>query len=252
MSTDASLYGQVAVVTGASRGLGRAMAQELARAGVNVVLAARNPERLRAVAEEIGALGSSAVPVPTDITDPGEVRHLAESAVQAFDRIDILVNNSGILVSAPLLEHSIEDWDAVHATNVRGTFLTTREIGRHLVERGRGKVINIASNFAFKGIPLHAAYCSSKAAVIAFTRTIATEWARYNVQVNALAPGYFATDLNASVRADPATYERIIKAVPQRRMGTADELAPWVLHLAGPESGFVTGETIVIDGGQIA
>jgi NAD(P)-dependent dehydrogenase (short-subunit alcohol dehydrogenase family) len=253
VSTDhRSLQGKVAVVTGAGRGLGRAMALALAGAGAHVVLAARSEDQLRAVAAEVEALGSKALAVPTDITDAEAVGELARHTVETFGHVDILVNNSGILASTPLLEQSTDEWDAVYATNVRGTFLTTRAIGRHLVEQGHGKVINIASNFAYKGVPLHAAYCSSKAAVVAFTKSVALEWARHNVQVNALAPGYFATDLNADVRADQATYDRIVKAVPARRMGEAEELAPWLLLLAGPASDFMTGETVVIDGGQTA
>jgi 2-deoxy-D-gluconate 3-dehydrogenase len=120
------------------------------------------------------------------------------------------------------------------------------------VTQGHGKVVNIASNFAFKGIARHAAYSASKAAVVAFTRCMAMEWARHNVQVNALAPGYFATDLNAQVRADPQALERIVRGVPARRMGEVDELAPWAVLLASSASDFMTGETVVIDGGQSA
>jgi NAD(P)-dependent dehydrogenase (short-subunit alcohol dehydrogenase family) len=252
MSADRPLTGKVAVVTGAGRGLGRAIALALAAAGADVALAARSAGQLESVAEEIGALGTRGLAVPTDITDAEAVDALARRTVEAFGHVDILVNNSGIVSSTPLLEQSTEEWDAVHATNVRGTFLATRAVGRHLVDQGHGKVINIASNFAFKGVARHAAYCSSKAAVVAFTRSMAIEWARHNVQVNALAPGYFATDLNAGVRADDAALERITRSIPARRMGEPDELAPWLLLLAGPASDFMTGETIVIDGGQTA
>jgi NAD(P)-dependent dehydrogenase (short-subunit alcohol dehydrogenase family) len=252
MSADRPLTGKVAVVTGAGRGLGRAIALALAAAGADVALAARSAGQLESVAEEIGALGTRGLAVPTDITDAEAVDALARRTVEAFGHVDILVNNSGIVSSTPLLEQSTEEWDAVHATNVRGTFLATRAVGRHLVDQGHGKVINIASNFAFKGVARHAAYCSSKAAVVAFTRSMAIEWARHNVQVNALAPGYFATDLNAGVRADDAALERITRSIPARRMGEPDELAPWLLLLAGPASDFMTGETIVLDGGQTA
>lgn len=252
MSADRPLAGKIAVVTGAGRGLGRAMALTLAAAGADVALAARSADQLRTVAGEIEALGSRGLVVPTDITDSEAVDALARRTVETFGQVDILVNNSGIVASTPLLEQSPAEWDAVHATNVRGTFLTTRAIGRHLVEQGHGKVINVASNFAFKGVARHAAYCSSKAAVVAFTRSVAIEWARHNVQVNALAPGYFATDLNADVRADDAAFARITKAIPARRMGEPDELAPWLLLLAGAASDFMTGETIVLDGGQSA
>ncbi|MBB4935296.1 2-deoxy-D-gluconate 3-dehydrogenase [Lipingzhangella halophila] len=252
MSTEQPLADQVAVVTGAGRGIGRAAALALAEAGAHVVLAARSADQLEAVASEVRERGRRALAVPTDVTDEAAVEELTARTLREFSRVDVLVNNSGILASTPLLEQSPEEWDAVHATNVRGTFLVTRSIGRHLVDQGRGKVINIASNFAFTGVPMHAAYCSSKAAVVALTRSLAVEWARKGVQVNAIAPGYFATDLNADARADQDTYERILRGVPARRMGDVDELSPWLVLLAGPSSDFMTGETIVIDGGQTA
>jgi 2-deoxy-D-gluconate 3-dehydrogenase len=252
MTTGGQLSGRVAVVTGAGRGLGRSMALALAAAGADVALAARSADQVRAVADEVDALGPRGLAVPTDVTDPQAVDDLARRTLDAFGRVDILVNNSGIIATKPLLEQSPAEWDAVYATNVRGTFLVTRAIGRHLVEQGHGKVVNVASNFAFAGVARHAAYCSSKAAVVAFTRCMAIEWARHNVQVNALAPGYFPTELNAELRADRDALARVTRAIPARRMGELEELVPWLVLLAGPASDFMTGETIVIDGGQVA
>jgi NAD(P)-dependent dehydrogenase (short-subunit alcohol dehydrogenase family) len=253
LTTDVTpLAGQVAVVTGAGRGIGRTAVLTLAAAGADVVLAARSVDQLERVAEEVRDRGRQALVAPTDVTDVAAVDDLAARTIAAFDRVDVLVNNSGIVASTPLLEQDPDEWDAIHATNVRGTYLVTRAIGRHLVDQGHGKVINVASNFAFAGVPGHTAYCSSKAAVVAFTRALAVEWARHGVQVNGLAPGYVATDLNAEVRADPDLHDRILKAVPARRMAEADELAPWLLLLASPASDFMTGETIVLDGGQTA
>ncbi len=252
MSTDQPLRDQVAVVTGAGRGIGRTAVLALAEAGAHVVLAARSADQLVAVADEVRDRGRRALTVPTDVTDETSVAELATRTLAEFSRVDVLVNNSGVVASTPLLEQSADEWDTVHATNVRGTFLVTRAIGRHLVDQGHGKVINVASNFAFNGIPNHAAYASSKAAAVGFTRSVAVEWARYGVQVNALAPGYFATDLNADVRADRESYERILRGVPARRMGEAAELGPWLVLLASSASDFMTGETIVIDGGQTA
>lgn len=252
MSHRWELDGKVAVVTGAGRGIGRAAVLALAQAGADVVLAARSVDQLEEVAAEVQALGRQALVVPTDVADETEVDGLVAATMAEFSRVDVLVNNSGIVASTALLDQSPSEWDAVYAVNVRGTYLVTRAVGRHLVDQGHGKVVNVASNFAFSGVPMHAAYCSSKAAVVAFTRSMAVEWARHGVQVNALAPGYIATDMNAEIRADPELYRRIVRAVPAGRMAEPDELASWLVLLAGPSSDFMTGATIVIDGGQTA
>lgn len=246
------LDGRVAVVTGASRGIGRSIALALAEAGADVALAGRDVARLDAVAGQIRDSGRSALAVPTDVTDRARVDALVARTVDELGGLDIVVNNSGVVSSLPLLEVSDEEWDRVLDTNLRGVFLVTRAAGRHLVEQGSGEVVNIASNFAFKGVAGHAAYCASKAGVVAFTRAMAVEWARYGVQVNALAPGYVETDLNADVRADPDAAERIVRSVPARRMGRADEFGPWVVLLASPASDYMTGETVTIDGGLTA
>jgi NAD(P)-dependent dehydrogenase (short-subunit alcohol dehydrogenase family) len=247
-----TLAGKTAIVTGAGRGIGRAMAVALAGAGADVALAARSKDQLDAVAAEITALGRRALAVPTDVTDAAAVQALVDTTVSQLGGLDVLVNNSGVIDSSPLLEQDPEVWDRVMDTNVRGTYLATRAAGAHLVAQGSGKIVNIASNFAFKGVANHAAYCASKAAIVSFTRSMAVEWARHGVQVNALAPGYFATDLNADLRADPDGLAKVLRAVPARRMGEPEELSAWLLLLAGPASDFMTGETIVVDGGQTA
>jgi NAD(P)-dependent dehydrogenase (short-subunit alcohol dehydrogenase family) len=247
-----SLRGKVALVTGASRGIGREIALALAGAGADVALAGRDTGRLDGVAGEVRALGRTALPVATDVTDRAHVENLVARTVAELGGLDVVVNNSGVVSSVPLLEVTDEEWDRVLDTNLRGVFLVTRAAGRHLVEQGSGKVVNIASNFAFKGVAGHAAYCASKAAVVAFTRTMAVEWARHGVQVNALAPGYVATDLNADVRSDADAEARIVRSVPARRMGRADEMGPWVVLLASSASDYMTGETVTIDGGLTA
>ncbi|MEU3273939.1 3-oxoacyl-ACP reductase family protein [Saccharomonospora sp. NPDC006951] len=245
-----SLQGKVAIVTGAGRGLGRAMATALAEAGAKVTVAARTASELDSFVREQEREGRTALARPTDITDATAVDRLVESTVDAFGQVDILVNNSGIVATRALLDQEPEEWDRVVATNLRGVYLATRAVGKHLVGQKSGKVINIASNFALQGVAMHAAYSASKAGVIAFTRSMAIEWARYGVQVNAIAPGYFATDLNSDLRSDPAATDKVLKAIPARRMGEAGEIVPWLLLLAGPESDFMTGEAIVLDGGQ--
>lgn len=244
------LKGKVAIVTGAGRGLGRAMALALSEAGAQVVVASRTRSELDAFVEEVESHGREALAQPCDITDEASVDALVDAAVERFGTVDILINNSGVVSTVPLVEQSAEDWDRVIATNLRGVFLATRAAGRRMVEQGSGKVINISSNFSVMGVANHAAYSASKAAVSAFTRAMSIEWARYGIQVNALAPGYFATELNRELREDTTTLSKVISAVPARRMGDPEEIKPWILLLAGPSSDFMTGETIIIDGGQ--
>jgi len=245
-----SLEGKVAIVTGAGRGLGRSMAKALVDAGAAVTVASRTATELDSFVTEVKETGGQALACPTDITDEAAVERMVEATVETFGRVDILVNNSGILATRPLVEQSTAEWDSVIDTNLRGTFLATRAAGRHFLAQKSGKVVNIASNFALQGVANHAAYSASKGAVITFTRAMAMEWAKHDVQVNAIAPGYFATDLNAEMRADSNTLEKVVRAIPTRRLGDPDEITPWLLLLAGSESSFVTGEVIVVDGGQ--
>jgi 2-deoxy-D-gluconate 3-dehydrogenase len=250
---EVDLSGQVALVTGASRGLGRTLALALAGAGADIAIAARSESALQSVADEIRALGRRAIAVPTDVTVTAEVDGLVRHTLDELGSVDILVNNSGVFDAGKLIDTSDEAWDRVVNTNLRGTFLCTRAVGRFLIARGEGgKVINIASNFGLIGLPQMAAYCASKAAVIHFTRAVALEWAGSGVQVNAIAPGYFATEINAEMRGDPAQLDKVLRRIPARRVAEPEELTPIALYLASPASNFVTGTTIVIDGGQAA
>ncbi|MGY1806986.1 SDR family NAD(P)-dependent oxidoreductase [Blastococcus sp. SYSU D00669] len=246
------LAGTVAVVTGAGRGIGRALALALAGAGARVVLAARSLDQLEVVAGEVRSRGGTAAVVPTDVTSAAEVEALVERAVTEFGRLDVLVNNAGIIEFTPLLEISDDGWDAVLSTNLRSAFLGTRAAARVMREQGGGRIVNIASNFAFRGISGYASYSAAKAGLVALTRTAAVELARYGITVNAVAPGYVATDMNAVLRDDETTLATVLKGVPLRRMGDPEELGDLVVLLAGRGGGFITGETVVVDGGQLA
>jgi 2-deoxy-D-gluconate 3-dehydrogenase len=246
------LEGRVAIVTGAGKGLGRALALALAGGGADVALAARSEQGIELVADEVRALGRRGLALPTDVTDRGQVEALVERTVEQFGGLDILVNNAGIVREGPLLETSDDDWDAVIGTNVRGTFLCTRSVGRVLTEKGSGKIINVASNLGLVAVSRLAAYCASKGAIVQFTKVMALEWAPFGIQVNAIAPGYFETDMNAAIRARPEALSRVLTRIPSGRMGRPEELGPLAVFLASSASDFMTGETVVMDGGQVA
>ncbi len=246
------LAGKVAIVTGAGRGLGRAIARALADAGAQVALSGRDEARLADVAGEIKKLGRVGEVVPADVTDRDAVEALVAQTVERLGGVDILVNNAGVVVERPLLEMTEEDWDAIFDTNVRGTFLCTRAAGRVLTKQRAGKVINIASYTGFIGMANLAAYCASKAALVQLTKALAVEWAPHNVQVNAIAPGFFETEMNAEFRSNASELDRALKRIPARRAGRPEELGPLAVLLASSASDYMTGETIVIDGGQIA
>jgi 2-deoxy-D-gluconate 3-dehydrogenase len=246
------LAGRVALVTGASRGIGRSVALALAAAGADVALGARSAVDLKVVADEIAGLGRRALPVPLDVTDSTSVDDAVSAAVDGLGRLDVLVNNAGVVHSRPVLETSDEDWDRVLSTNLRGVFLCSRAAGRVLTAQRSGKVINMASHFGIMATPAHGAYCASKAGILQLTRVLALEWAPFNVQVNAIAPGYVATDLNAATRSNAALTDKILRRIPARRMAEPDEIGPLAVLLASAASDFMTGSTLVIDGGHAA
>ncbi len=187
-----------------------------------------------------------------DVTAPGDPDRLVERTLAELGSLDVLVNNSGVMQFGPTLETTDEDFDRVLRTNLGGTFACARAAGRHFVAQGAGKIVNVASNLGVTGRPQFAAYCASKAGVINLTRVLALEWARHGVQVNAIAPGYMETDMNAELRSDPEQTERILRGIPARRMARPEEIGPLVVYLASGVADFMTGETLVIDGGESA
>jgi 2-deoxy-D-gluconate 3-dehydrogenase len=246
------LDGRVAIVTGASRGLGRAAALALAEAGADVALLARSRAELEATAAGVAGLGRKALVLPADVTRVADVEGAVRSVLDAWGRLDVLVNNSGIAVVKPLVETTMEEWRAILETNLTGAFTCCRAVGPALIAQRRGKVINVASVLGAHGLSGYTAYSASKGGLLALTRTLAVEWARYDVQVNAIAPGWFVTPMNAEAFADERTRERLLRDVPARRVGQPEELGPLVVYLASPASDFVTGEVVYIDGGLMA
>jgi NAD(P)-dependent dehydrogenase (short-subunit alcohol dehydrogenase family) len=241
---------RVAVVTGAGRGLGSAIALRLAEENVAVVLAGRSVDQLAAVQAQIVDKGGTALAVPTDVTSAESVQALFATCVERFGRLDVLVNNAGIAGLRNLVDLDEAEWERIFDTNVRGMFLCSREAGRHFATVGSGRVINVASVFGLLGRAGYSAYGASKGAVINFTRAVAAEWARFGAQMNAVAPGYFATDINAELRANPELLAKILRRVPARRMGDPGELANVVTYLALHAPDFLTGQTIAVDGGE--
>lgn len=244
-----SLQGKKAFVSGASRGLGRQMALTLAEAGADVALAARNLEGLNETAAWIEKMGRKALVCPMDISKLDEIEKAVNDAVKALDRIDILINNSGIAGDTPVAEMTPEKWDRVMDVNLKGHLFCTQAVGRHMIANRYGKIINIASIAGLIGVIYSSPYCAAKAGLILFTKTLALEWARYNIQVNALCPGYFLTDLNREFFQTPPG-QKVINKIPMRRLADVKEIRGATLLLASDASSFMTGSVLVVDGGH--
>ncbi|GAB3124410.1 SDR family NAD(P)-dependent oxidoreductase [Glaciibacter psychrotolerans] len=244
-----SLAGKVALVTGASRGLGRAMAQALGEAGAAVAVTSRSIESARAVADELQAQGIRAVGVRLEVTDVDDVERAIEEITAALGPIDVLVNNAGIGVSGTALELPDEKWREVMSTNVDGVWFVSRAVGRRMTERGGGTIVNVGSMSAdiVNRPRWQAPYLASKAAVHQLTKALAAEWAPYGIRVNALAPGYFLTEM--SPVDQPEYREWCVEPAAMKRYGMPAELGPVVIFLASEASSFMTGSIVTVDGG---
>jgi len=245
------LSGKVALVTGASSGLGRHFALVLARYGVKVALGARRIEALEETAAEIVRAGGSAFVTSLDVTSELAVKTAIDAVEAQLGSIDVVVNNSGVSVAKPVLEHSERDWDAVIDVNLKGAFLVATEAARRMRDSQRpGSIINIESILSFRQAGAVAAYAASKAGLTQLTRTMALELARYRIRVNGIAPGYFATDLNRDF-FDTEPGRALLRRIPQRRLGELADLDGPLLLLASDASRYVTGATLVVDGGHL-
>jgi NAD(P)-dependent dehydrogenase (short-subunit alcohol dehydrogenase family) len=244
---------RVAIVTGGSVGLGRQMAQGLAEMGANVVLCARKKERCEAAAEELRKLGVKSVALGCDVKDPASVKDVVDATVAEFGRIDVLINNAGIAWGAPVEEMRLEHWNKVLETNLTGTFLFSQAAGKVMIGQRKGKIINIASVAGIRGAPPEfqaIGYHASKGGVIAFTKDLACKWGVHNIQVNAIAPGWFPTNMSQVVIERNKDY--FLQRIPARRFGGDDDLKGAAVYLASSASDYVTGDVLVVDGGQTA
>ncbi len=246
------LGGKCALVTGSARGLGRTISLELARQGASLVLA--DISALEETAYEIERIGGRCLSVPADVSDEASVRNMVDQALSTFGRVDILVNNAGITQTDFMATEDtpVETWDRVIQVNLRGTFLCSKHVGKTMIRNGGGSIISIASTAGVTGVPRAGAYCASKAGVILLTKSLALEWAKYNIRVNAIAPHYLETELTRELRVSERVYEDLVRRIPMRRFGKMEEIAGTVLLLASPASSYATGSVFVIDGGYLA
>jgi 2-dehydro-3-deoxy-D-gluconate 5-dehydrogenase len=245
-----SLKGKVALVTGSSRGLGAGIAAALAEAGARVAI--HGSESIpKATETKLRETGSEAFAVVGDVSDGAVCARLIEEVVEHFGRIDILVNNAGTIRRAPAVEHSDEDWQDVIDTNLSSVFRLTKHAGKHMLAQGSGKIINIASLLTFQGGVFVPGYAAAKGGVGSLTKAFANEWASKGVNVNAIAPGYMATDNTEALRANPERSRQIMERIPAGRWGSPEDLAGAVVFLASSASGYVHGHVLVVDGGWL-
>ncbi|MGH9970817.1 MAG: 2-dehydro-3-deoxy-D-gluconate 5-dehydrogenase KduD [Pyrinomonadaceae bacterium] len=242
------LDGKVALVTGASAGLGASMAVALAEAGANVV-AHGNSRAPNATCELIQSAGSSSLAILGDLSDKTVPRKLVAQAINHFGKLDILINNAGTIRRAPAVDYSDADWDTVIEVNLSSVFRLSQHAGRHMTERGSGKIVNIASLLAFQGGITVPAYAASKGGVAQLTKALANEWAKLGINVNAIAPGYMRTDNTAALQADETRNRQILERIPAGRWGEPKDLAGAVVFLSSAASDYLHGHVLVVDGG---
>ena len=246
------LNGKVAVVIGGTSGIGRAIAHGMAEAGADVIPTSRRMEQVAAAATEIEALGRRTLRLASDVSERSSLQHVLDESVRAFGKVDILVNCAGRTKRGPTLDFTEEDWNAIIETNLTGTLRACQVFGRHMLERGYGRIINIASLSTFVALHEVAAYAASKAAVASLTKSLAVEWSERGVNVNAIAPGVFRTALNRKLLDETERGREFLLRTPMKRFGKVEELAGAAVFLASDAASFVTGEVLVVDGGFLA
>ncbi|NBD24861.1 SDR family NAD(P)-dependent oxidoreductase [Paenibacillus glycinis] len=251
--TTLNLEGKVALITGGGQGLGLEFARALANAGAKVAVTSRDPRKARESADLIREqTGQDTLGIAVDVTDSAQVAAMAEQAVGAFGRVDILVNSAGINVRKPILEYDEASWDLVQATNLKAPFLCAKAIVPHMIKQRFGRIINISSMLGQVALAERSAYCSSKGGLIQLTKVMALEWAEHNITANAVCPGPFATEMNQVVINNPEANRFFLDHLPVKRWGKPEELTGLIVYLASELSSFMTGSAVVIDGGWTA
>ena len=246
------LSGKTAVVTGANRGIGAAIAIGLAHAGADIVGTSREMNEHESVAKEIISLGRKFTPIAADLSDRTQSTQFAERVLAEVSRVDILINNAGITARYPAAEIPLDEWDRVMEINLNSQFILAQGFGKHMIEAGSGRIIFIASIMSFQGGLRIPPYAASKHAIIGLTKALSNEWSSLGVNVNAIAPGYIATDHNTALRADPVRMPEVTSRIPIGRWGASDDVVGSAIFLSGSGADYISGSVITVDGGWVA
>lgn len=247
-----NLANKVVIVTGSTKGIGNAIAIAMAQAGADIVVVSRNQTDCNQVAWQIRELGRRAIGIAADVTKNGDIQNLLDKTIEYFGQVDILVNNAGSAITKKAEDITEAEWDQVVNLDLKSVFFCSQIIGRKMIEQKRGKIINIASVLGLVGEKMVSPYCAAKGGVIQLTRALALEWARYNIQVNALCPGYVLTAINASEFSNEKIYNYIVRKIPQGKLGAVSDMTGAAIFLASNAANYMTGQHLTVDGGWTA